>query len=724
MAQNVIVNDFGAGELSPKFEGRINLPDYMRGCRMLRNFIVMSSGGATKRPGTYYVATGKTLGKKVRMVPFEFSTTQAYMLEFGENYIRVYKDKAPVYFFLLTVDTAPAPAEWSAAATITGGSSSETCTVVSKVTGTTYICKALSGEFTDGEVLSDGVNSVDCAAGYPTYDYDYTPCEITTTYTEDELFELQFVQSADTLYIAHPDHKLATLTRTGHDVWTLADVDFSQGGGDDDLEAENQRPSCLTFLDQRQLFSGSHSYPQSLYGSLVADWDNMTIGTSASDAFKYTFASQKINRVLWMVGDEQLLFGTVGGEWRADDLAPDGTPVIRKQSNYGSKNLQALALSDGVLFVSRDGKRVRFMAYDYSTTKFRSLDVTKLSEHICGTGAGIVAWDWQSSPDNTLWAVRDDGILLSFTLDTDFNIKAWARHVTDGDVESIAVISGESEDEVWLSIKRTIEDVEYRYIEYFEARDWGADDRDYFYVDSGLSYDGRASETITAITKSATCTITFAATTSFANDDLVGITGVTDMPEVNGQVYMLKNKATNTFDLYTPDGGSQIDSSTFSAAADDGSAEEVIKTISGLDHLEGKAVDICADGAAKGQKTVSSGSITMDSYANTVHVGLNYSSQLKTMKFGIPLSKRIHYLTLRLYKSLGGQFGPDEDNLEYFVYRQLGDPMDAAPSLVSDDKKVTFDGPYEKAGTIFIQHADPVPFSVLMIHAEMGVYQT
>jgi len=720
---NILINDFGAGEISPKYEGRINIPDYVRGCRTLQNMIPMTSGGVTKRPGSYYVATGKTLGKKVRLVPFEFSDTQAYILEFGVSYIRVYKDQGAVYFFLLTIDAGPAPADWAAAATITGGSSSETCKVVSKIDSTHYVCKALTGEFDDGEILSDGTNSRDCGAGYPTYDYDYTPCEITTTYTEDELPELQFVQSADTLYIVHPAHAPATLTRTGHDVWTLAGISITQGGGDDDLEAADYRPSCMAFLDERLIVAGSNNKPQSLYGSVVADWDNYTIGTTSADAFKYTIAAKKVNRILWLAGHDQLLFGTMGGEWRAADLAPDALPIIRQQSTFGSKNLQALTLNEGVIFVTRNGRRVRYMSYDYQTDGYRSPDLTKLAEHITGTGAGIVSWDYQQDPDSTLWAVRDDGVLLSFSLDVDYNVRAWARHITDGAVESVAVISGTSEDEVWISVKRTIEDVEYRYIEYLKPRDWGTSQKDYFFVDSGLTYDGKVSETITEITKSATCTITFAATTAFANDDLIRISGVTDMTEVNGKVYMLKNKATNTFDLYTADGGAQIDSSGFTLVADDGSAEEVVKTVSNLSYLNGKEVDVCADGAKKAPKTVASGSITLDNYANTVHVGLNYVSQVKPMKMGLPITKRIHHLTLRLYKSLGGQFGPDADNLEYFDYRKLGDPMDTAPGLVSDDKEVSFDGGYEKSGTILIHHADPLPFSVLMIMAEMGQSQ-
>lgn len=81
----------------------------------------------------------------------------------------------------LEVDTGPAPADWAADATLTGASSGATCTVVSKISSTVYEVNNISGSFSDGEVISDGTNSVDCAADYPVlthgpefgYDYQY-----------------------------------------------------------------------------------------------------------------------------------------------------------------------------------------------------------------------------------------------------------------------------------------------------------------------------------------------------------------------------------------------------------------------------------------------------------------------------------------------------------------------------------------------------------------------
>lgn len=146
---------FSGGVFAPSLWSRVDLQKYSTGLKTGKNAIVHPHGGASNRPGTRYIATTKTSGKKVRLVPFEFSTQQAYIIEFGHNYCRFYMNQ--------------------------------------------------------GQILSGG------------------PYEISTTYTESELADLHFTQSADTLYITHPDHAPATLSRLGHTNWVLAAYDFKDG---------------------------------------------------------------------------------------------------------------------------------------------------------------------------------------------------------------------------------------------------------------------------------------------------------------------------------------------------------------------------------------------------------------------------------------------------------------------------------------------------------------
>lgn len=82
--------NFTAGEVSPKCYGRVDVTRYQNGAAAMPNCVVDIHGGAGRRPGSAFVAETKVSAKRSRLVPYIFSTTQAYMLEFGHLYMRVY----------------------------------------------------------------------------------------------------------------------------------------------------------------------------------------------------------------------------------------------------------------------------------------------------------------------------------------------------------------------------------------------------------------------------------------------------------------------------------------------------------------------------------------------------------------------------------------------------------------------------------------------------------
>ena len=88
----VAFTNFTAGELSPRLDGRTDLGKYFNGCKTLENMVVHPHGAASRRPGTKFVHEVKTSSAQTRLIPFEFSTTQTYILEFGNSYIRFFKD--------------------------------------------------------------------------------------------------------------------------------------------------------------------------------------------------------------------------------------------------------------------------------------------------------------------------------------------------------------------------------------------------------------------------------------------------------------------------------------------------------------------------------------------------------------------------------------------------------------------------------------------------------
>ena len=91
-----IQNAFNAGEISPLLYGRTDFDSYKSALKVCLNHIPLIQGGTTRRPGTYYCDEVMDSTRFTRLIPFKYSTTQAYMLEFGHEYIRFKRNNAPV----------------------------------------------------------------------------------------------------------------------------------------------------------------------------------------------------------------------------------------------------------------------------------------------------------------------------------------------------------------------------------------------------------------------------------------------------------------------------------------------------------------------------------------------------------------------------------------------------------------------------------------------------
>lgn len=225
---STIVTTFQSGELSPRLEGRIDLEKYSSGAQTLENMLVFPQGGATRRPGTYYAGTSKD-GGKVRLINFEYSDEQAYVMEFGENYIRFFKDGGILTETTkdITAITAANPAVVTSAG---HGFSNGDRVYITSVAG---MVELNNREFT---VANKTTDTFELSGEDSTNHTAYTSggkvgkiVEVTTTYTEAQVFELNHVQSADTVFIVHKDHEPAKLTRDTATSFTLTDIDFIDG---------------------------------------------------------------------------------------------------------------------------------------------------------------------------------------------------------------------------------------------------------------------------------------------------------------------------------------------------------------------------------------------------------------------------------------------------------------------------------------------------------------
>jgi hypothetical protein len=195
----IYFRSFAGGEMSPEMFGRVDDVKYQTGAARMRNFIAMPQGPAENRPGTKFVREVKDSTKRTRLLPFTYSTTQTMVLEMGAGYIRFHTQGATL--------TPGSPAAYSGATTYAIGD------LVSSG-GTNYYCIAA----TTGNAPPNATYWYPLPAGI---------YEIPSPYSEADLFDIHYVQSADVLTLVHPNHAPRELRRLGATTWVLSTIDFA-----------------------------------------------------------------------------------------------------------------------------------------------------------------------------------------------------------------------------------------------------------------------------------------------------------------------------------------------------------------------------------------------------------------------------------------------------------------------------------------------------------------
>jgi hypothetical protein len=402
----------------------------------------------------------------------------------------------------------------------------------------------------------------------------------------------------------------------------------------DTWDATRGYPKAVGIHQERLVYGGTTQEPETIWMSEIGILDGFGAGPDDEDSVQITLSSNQINEISWISSSRDLVIGTSGAEFTLSSGTSAGiTPsAVRQQARtyHGSAVQQVENVKEEILFIQDSGRKVRTFRYDFNIDGYTGDDVTWLAEHI--TEGGLKELAYAQEPDTTIYAVTNNGELLSGVYQRQFKILAWTKFETDGTFESVQTIPDGEINQVWVQVKRTVNSSTKRYIEILSTGD-GQDDLHSF-SDSFLTLsDSRA---ITNITVANPAVVT-STSHGFSDGDKVIIKDLVDpleadldadktnMSSLNQCTFTVANKTANTFEL------SGKDTSDFNAYGSGGNAWEKVTAISGLDHLEGKTVSIRADGAHLPDEVVSSGSITLDRKAGEVVVGLPFTTTIKTL---------------------------------------------------------------------------------------------
>ena len=746
----VIQSVFNKGELSPRLRGRVDNAAYYKAYDAGENMVPLPEGAITFRPGTVFVKEVKTSAKVTIIRPFRFSTIQNYVIEFGDLYVRFYRNRG-------NVESSP---------------------------GVAY--------------------------------------EVVTPYLEADLRELYLFQSADVLYILHPDYAPRTLVRTSDTSWTLNTISFVDGpylpinstavtlapgatSGATTLTASSATfvagdvgrqvrirvgsgtwswgtitgftsstlvnftisgptlsattattswrlgvfggtrlwPAVGTIYEERLILGRTADLPSTIWGSQTGDLtnfgpSNLADGVVADDnAFSFTIADDQVNDINWLSSGRNLLIGTEGAEHSMSGGTSSGyapiTPTnvtIKRESNYGSKqNLRAHRIGNAVLYPSQSGRKVREMYYEFGIDSYVSRDTTLFSEHVIKSG--LVDISYAQEPDPHLWTCVESGELVGMVYERIQEIEGWHRHTLGGAgvvVESIAVIPrpGDENDEVWLLVKRTINGSTERYIEYISelyedvtAPITGAPTRPYAkFLDSCITYDGYLNSTITPAATTGSGVNFTAGSSVFAAGD-VGKQIRIGSGRATITTYNSATSVTATITTAMP--------STSSVAA--GQWSLAAKVFTGASHLEGQTVGVVADGYLTDDETIASGSITLDNFASVVHIGLRYTGRIKLLPPEVPSQGTIQgreKSTAALHIYVTDTYGlkintSDTDITDTIKFLKFPLVTEVAPALKTGLISVHPPSGYAKDSQLELIHDVPLPFTLNYVVQDLDV---
>jgi hypothetical protein len=262
-------------------------------------------------------------------------------------------------------------------------------------------------------------------------------------------------------------------------------------------------PGAVSYFEQRRAFAGSTNLPQTIWltRSGTESSMNYSIPTQDDDRIAARIVAREANTVRHLVPLGDLLALTSGGVWR---IAPSGGEVLtpssfsaRPQSYVGASNVQPVVTNRSVLYVADRGAHIQEVAYKWETQTYQSEDASVLAPHLFDYKS-VVQLAYSKAPFQTLWAVRDDGILLGLTHLPEHEVQAWQQHDTQGLFESVCAVAEGTEDGVYVLVKRTINGQTVRYVERQHSRHFDLLE-DAFFVDAGATYDGAATSTITGL---------------------------------------------------------------------------------------------------------------------------------------------------------------------------------------------------------------------------------
>ena len=415
-------------------------------------------------------------------------------------------------------------------------------------------------------------------------------------------------------------------------------------------------PGVTAYFQQRRLYAGTLNNPDTLYASQPGryiDFDTSQPPVD-SDAITATPWSVQVNGIQWMQPmPANLVVFTGNGSWivggsgsflaSIEPITPTNTQAVPQAAVGSSAIIPPQPVNYDILYVTAKGYSVRDLVYQPYFSLYIPRDISILSTHLL-EGHTLLEWAWAEEPNKVLWAVRDDGVLLSLTYLQEQEVYGWARHDTAGLFCSVCSVVEPPVDALYAVVQRYLGGSWVYAIERMDNRLWKSIE-DAVCVDCAFQLD--QPQPVSQISVSGSNVIGASVTVAAYNGApfLVGnvgsviraaggilkITAFTSSTSVTAQVYlpMTIGVAPGATGNTAPPVFVQQGDWTMTAPV---SSVTITDAVSGSHPLASMVVYGMADGVPIGPLTASSGGVvTLPFAASQVTLGLLYSAQFQSV---------------------------------------------------------------------------------------------
>lgn len=265
-------------------------------------------------------------------------------------------------------------------------------------------------------------------------------------------------------------------------------------------------PTVPSLFQQRLVLAGPVANAQQFNMSRPGAYYNYNVSfpIQSDDAIQSSLVSGKLNTIkalismpsgLAILSDQQAWL--VNGGSAGSGVSPQNI-VANAQAYNGCSDVPPIVANYDILYVQAKGSIVRDLSYNFYTNVYTGANISTLSSHLF-FGYTILEWCWAEEPFKIVWAVRNDGNLLSLTYQKDQEMLAWTHHDTAGSFKSIATVtetlSNGAVDAVYVVAQRTIAGAQAQYIERLTDLYFPLGFKNSWFMDAGINYTGSPATT-------------------------------------------------------------------------------------------------------------------------------------------------------------------------------------------------------------------------------------